>query len=227
MDWGFLVEIPINEMLSIQPEINFTQRGAIRNGSQPIPIKVFTEAGINLDQLNFLIIADGREPITDENPFYATYDSEADLKYLEIPVLMKLGWGSNWRFYVEGGPSIGFLLNADQITSGESQLYYDKAQTDPLMVPNTDFTPVNGQSPFLPFEFPAIPFDGETDIKENFETISFGVQVGVGLIKIIGKNEIFFDAKTSYGFSSIQKDSVFGESKIGGIIFSIGYSYTL
>lgn len=226
VDWGFLVEVPINELLSIQPEINFTQRGAIRNGSQPVPGKVFDDAGINLGQLNLLILASGGTPISDTTPFYATYNSEADLKYLEIPVLVKLGWGSDWRFYVEAGPSLGILLSADQITSGDSQLYFDENQTNPFLVPNPNF-PGNQQPPFLPVEFPAIPFNGDTDIKEDLETINFAIQAGVGLIKIFGKNEVFIDAKTSLGLTSLQKNSVFGESKVGGIIFSIGYAYTL
>jgi len=226
VDWGFLAEFPINDLISIQPEINFTQRGAVRNGAQPVPLQALDEAGINLEQLNQLIAISGKTPITDTSPFYATYNSEADLKYIEIPVLLKLGWGSDWRFYVEAGPSLGILLSANQITSGESQLYFDEAQTDPFLIPNTNF-PGDQQPPFLPVEFPSIPFDGKTDIKDDLETISFGIQAGVGLIKIFGKSEVFFDTRTALGLTSIQKNSVFGESKVGGIIFSIGYAYTL
>lgn len=231
IDWGFLVEIPINDLVSIQPEINFTQRGGKRNGSQPVQTSPlgegFKSAGFSLAQLNQIIFFSGGEPVTDANPFYADYDSESELKYLEIPVLVKLGWGSNWRFYVEGGPSIGVLLSANQVTSGSSSLYYDKGLTESLKIPNADFQPGNGQPPFLSTEFPAIPFDTDTDIKEDLETLNFGVQFGVGLIKAFGSSEVFIDAKTSYGLSHIQRNSVFGETVIGGIIFSVGYAFVL
>lgn len=231
VDWGFLVEIPINDLVSIQPEINFTQRGGKRNGPQPVqtgPLaEGFASSGFSLAQLNQIIFFSGGAPINDANPFYADYDSESELKYLEIPVLVKLGWGSNWRFYVEGGPSLGVLLSANQVTSGNSSLYYDKGLTDPLKIPNADFQPGNGQAPFLSAEFPAIPFNTDTDTKENLETLNFGVQLGVGLIKSFGSSEVFIDAKTSYGLTYIQRNSVFGETVIGGIIFSVGYAYTL
>ena len=228
IDWGFLVEIPLNELVSIQPEFNFTQRGGLRDGSQPVQTEplaaAFEESGFSLSQLNQLIFFSGGQPITNENPFYADYYSESDLRYLEIPVLVKLGWGSNWRFYVEAGPSMAVLISANQVTSGTSQLYYDKGMTDPLKIPNAEFP--NGP-PFLDIDAPAIPFDAETDINNDIENISVGVQAGVGLIKIFGRSEVFIDAKVSYGLSSIQRDNTFGESHIGGVIISIGYSYTL
>jgi len=228
MDWGFLVEIPLNELVSIQPEFNFTQRGGLRDGSQPVQTEplaaAFEEVGFSLSQLNQLIFFSGGQPITNENPFYADYYSESDLRYLEIPVLVKLGWGSNWRFYVEAGPSMAVLLTANQVTTGESHLYYDQGLTDPLKIPNAEFP--NGP-PFLNIDAPAIPFDAETDINNDIENISVGVQAGVGLIKNFGRSEVFLDAKVSYGLSTIQRDSTFGESHIGGVIFSIGYAYVL
>ena len=230
-DWGFLVEIPLTELISIQPELNFTQRGGVRNGSQPVqtaPLaEGFNSVGFSLEQLNQLIFFSGGEPISDENPFYADYDAESSLRYLEIPILLKLGWGSNWRFYVEGGPNIGVLLSAEQITAGESRLFYDEGLTMPLMIPNVNFQPGSGEPPFLPVEFPSIPLDDVTDTKPDLETLSVGVQIGFGLIKVFGNNEIFIDARTSYGLSTIQRDKTFGETHVGGIIFSLGYSYTL
>jgi hypothetical protein len=228
MDWGMLVEIPINEMVSIQPEFNFTQRGGLRDGSQPVQTEplaeAFEEVGFSLSQLNQLIFFSGGQPITNENPFYADYYSDSELRYLEIPVLVKLGWGSNWRFYVEAGPSMAVLLSANQITTGQSQLYYDREMSDPLKIPNAEFP---DGPPFLDIDAPPIPFDAETDINNDIESMSVGVQAGLGLIKNFGRSEVFLDAKFSYGLSSIQRDSTFGESTIGGVIFSIGYSYTL
>ena len=228
MDWGFLVVIPLNVLVSIQPEFNFSQRGGLRDGSQPVqtdPLSAaFEESGFSLSQLNQLIFFSGGQPISNENPFYADYYSQSELRYIEIPVLVKLGWGSNWRFYVEAGPSMAVLLSANQETSGESKLYYDIGMTDPLKIPNAEFP--NGP-PFLNIDAPPIPFDAETDINNDIENISVAIQAGVGLIKNFGRSEVFVDAKISYGLSSIQRDSTFGESTVGGVIFSIGYSYAI
>ena len=39
--------------------------------------------------------------------------------------------------------------------------------------------------------------------------------------------QLFVDARASYGFNSIQIKDEYGESNIGGVIFSLGYAYTL
>ena len=224
MDWGFIVEIPLTKLISIQPELNFSQRGGVRDGSQPVPTtplaEAFSEVDFSLEQLNQLIFFDGGKPVSDANPFYADYKSELDLKYMEIPVLVKFGWGSNWRFFVEAGPNLGILINSVQVTSGGSNLYYDKGLTDPLKMPNPQFDGMNGQPPFLDVNFPEIPFENETDIEGDLETLSVGLEVGVGLIKVFGHNEIFINLRTLYGLSYIQRQSVFGQSNLGGIIFS-------
>ena len=45
--------------------------------------------------------------------------------------------------------------------------------------------------------------------------------------KIDQKGEISIDARAAYGFNAIQFNEVFGESHIGGIVFSLGYAYQL
>jgi len=59
--------------------------------------------------------------------FYANYDNESILNYLEIPVMAKysLNLGKSSKLYVDFGPYLGFLLNAKQITSGSSIVYAD------------------------------------------------------------------------------------------------------
>ena len=215
MDWGFMIEFQRTEQISIQTEINFTQRGGKRTGLQPV-------SGNELsDQLNQFLPLIGMPLITDENPLYANFESESDLNYLEIPVLAKFGWGNDFRFYTEVGSYVGILLNATQHTRGSSQFYFDSQGVTAISVPNP-----NGQPPFI--ELPAQSLDADTNVKEDLRTVNFGGIVGIGAIKKMSESsEIFIDARTSYSFGPIQFYEVFGKSHIGGIIFSIGYSYKL
>ncbi len=215
IDWGFMIEFPRTEHISIQTEINFTQRGGKRIGLQPI-------SGNELsDQLNQFLPFIGMPLITDENPLYANFESESELNYLEIPVLVKFGWGNDFRFYAEVGPYLGILLNATLHTGGSSQFYFDSQATSVIFVPNPA-----GQPPYI--ELPAQSLDADTNIKEDLHTVNFGGIVGIGVIKKMGESaEIFIDARASYSFGAIQFYEVFGKSHIGGIIFSMGYSYKL
>lgn len=215
IDWGFTIEFPGTERISIQTEINFTHRGGKRTGLQPV-------SGNELsDQLNLFLPFLGMPLITDENPLYANFENESDLNYLEMPVLVKFGWGSDFRFYTEVGPYLGILLNATQHTRGSSQFYFDSQATNAIFVPNP-----SGQPPFI--ELPAQSLDVDTKIKDDLRTVNFGGIVGIGIIKSTGENsEIFLDARASYSFGAIQFNEVFGKSHIGGIIFSIGYAYKL
>lgn len=215
MDWGIIIEFPVTERISIQTEINFTQRGGKRTGLQPI-------SGNELsDQLNQFLPFIGMPLITDENPLYANFESESELNYLEIPVLVKFGWGNDFRFYAEVGPYLGILLNATLHTRGSSLFYFDSQATSAVFVPNP-----NGQPPFI--ELPEQSLDVDTKIKDDLRTVNFGGIVGIGVIKKMGEsNEIFVDARASYSFGAIQFYEMFGKSHIGGIIFSIGYSHKL
>ena len=104
VDFGLLGEFPISNDFSVQAELNFTQRGGERNGLQPVPISPFEEAlednGLSLAVLNQLIQAQGGTPVNDSNPLYADFNNISELEYLEVPILAKYGWGSDWRFYI-------------------------------------------------------------------------------------------------------------------------------
>jgi Outer membrane protein beta-barrel domain len=214
IDWGVLIEFPINDLISVQTEINFTDRGGTRNGLQPVTGNELS------DQLNKFLPFFGLPPITNENPLYATFDNKSILHYLEIPVLAKFGWGNNFRFYAEIGPYLGILLNAKQETSGMSKFYFDADATMPVFVPNPDGNP-------LFIELPEQSLDATTNVKGDLRTVNFGGIVGIGVIQKIGKKgELFVDARSSYTFGRIQINDDFGKSHIGAVIFSIGYTYT-
>ncbi len=215
IDFGFTAEFLLTDLISIQTEINFTQRGGKRTGLQPVTGNELS------DQLNQFLPFIGLPLITNTNPLYADFENESDLKYLEVPVLVKFGFGNDFRFYGEIGPYAGILLKATQHTSGTSQFYFDSEAMNPVFVPNP-----NGNPPFI--VLPAQSLDADTDVKDDLKTVNFGGIVGIGLIKkLTDKSELFLDARASYSFNTIQIKDIFGQSHVGGIIFSLGYAYTI
>lgn len=232
IDFGFLAEFPISEKFSIQPEILLSTRGGIRTGMQPIqpePLAAALESnGINMELLNLIIVASGGEPLSDENPLYADYTSEADLNYLEIPILAKFSWGEEWRFFALGGPYFGYLLKSSQLTSGTSQIFLDSDGNHPLQVPNPLYDPNNPENQQQYIELLPRSFEAVTDTQGNLNSFNFGIHAGLGIAKRLGeKHEIFLDVRASYGLIPIQKDETFGHSRIGAVTLSFGYSYAL
>lgn len=226
VDFGVLVEYPVSDLFSLQMEVLYTQRGGQREGMQPIPTASLSSFG-SLEEFNYMLSLQGKGPVSDSEPMYADFKNVSDLNYIEIPVMGKLGWGDTWRFYVEAGPYIGFLVSSDQTTSGTSLITLDAAGKDPLVVinPNFDGNPSNG-----PLWVPVPPqsFDAETNTKSDLNTYNLGFHAGAGLIrKLSEKHEVFLGFRGSWGSIPIQKDKVFGESHIGGLVFSLGYAYTL
>ena len=137
---------------------------------------------------------------------YANYNNESNPRYLEIPVMLSYGFGDQWRFYMNAGPYIGILLSAKQKTSGNSAIFLDS----------------QGQMPVSP----VISFEAEEDVKDDLENINFGIQAGIGALrKLNEKHELFFDVRGSRGFIPIQKDENLGETVVGGLVLSLGYSY--
>ncbi len=211
IDFGFTFEFKITNLISMQPEINFTQRGGKRTGLQPVTGNELS------DQLNKFFPFIGMPPITNENPLYATFESESDLNYLEVPALVKFGWGNDFRFSAAVGPYVGILLKATQKTSGESQFYLNAEGTNPVFVPGPD-----GLPPYT--VLPVQSLEADTNIKDDLKTVNFGGIFALGASKKIGNGEIFIDARASYSFNSIQIKKDFGKSHIGGVIFSLGYA---
>ncbi len=227
VDFGATFEFPVSELFSIQTEILYTQRGGTRSGVQPIPISYLDAFG-SIEQLNFMLALQGNDPVTDDSPLYADFENESDLNYLEIPILAKLGWGDTWRFYVEAGPYIGFLLSSNQITSGTSIITLDAERTNPLRVLNPNFDPSNPENGPAWVPLPPQNFDEETDTKNELNTYNYGFHAGAGLIrKLNEKHELYLGFRGSWGAKTIQKNTAYGESHIGGLVFSLGYAYTI
>ena len=113
------------------------------------------------------------------------------------------------------------MLCSTQHTSGSSQFYFDEEGANPVFVPIS-----NNLTEFV--ELPTQSLNAETNTEDDLKTVNFGGIVGIGVAKKLGdKSEIYFDARASYGFNSIQIKNEFGESHIGGVIFSLGYAYSI
>tara|TARA_Y100000385_G_scaffold26379_1_gene25064 strand:+ start:994 stop:1848 length:855 start_codon:yes stop_codon:yes gene_type:complete len=215
IDFGLVFEFKLSELISMQTELNYTQRGGERNGLQPILSDELS------DQLNMFFPFIGMPPITSENPLYATYNSKSELQYIEVPALVKFGWGDNFRFSVAVGPYVSVLIKANQVTEGTSQFFLNSDGTNPVFVPGPD-----GLPPYT--ELPPTSVGASTDIKDDLKTVNFGGTFAVGISKKLNESsELFFDARASYGFNTIQINDQYGESSIGGVIFSLGYAHKI
>lgn len=200
---GLFFEYVVSDLFSIQPEFNYAERGGKRNGLQPIP------AADVPAELSALLPA-GVIP-------YAEFDNYSRPTYVEVPILLKFGWGKEWRFYANAGPYVAFLVKAEQLTSGSSAIYVDEAGTQPITV----------DTPFGTFDAIA-DFNKTTDVKDRLNTIDAGVHAGIGIIhKFTPKSELFIDGRFSKGFVPLQADAINGETTLGSLVFSFGYAYTI
>lgn len=148
---------------------------------------------------------------------YANYNNKSELNYLEIPLMGKflIPVTKSSKFYVDFGPYLGILLNAKQITSGSSTVYADAAGTIPVTV-----NPTTGQ----PYR---APFDANTDITNQINTINFGLTGGIGFSQGVGFGSVFLDFRGAYGLTVIQNNPANGSSHTGNLCISMGYSVPL
>ncbi|REJ78123.1 MAG: PorT family protein [Acidobacteria bacterium] len=197
-NFGAFFDIPVSERFSVQPEVNFAGQGGTRNGMQPVTQDI-----------------PGLPPLPPGNFYYADFDNEAVLNYLEIPVLAKYKFGPTGkpRFYVNGGVFYGRLVSAETKTRGTSTLFLDRDGTIPVLLPP------NGDP------FPAIPFDADTDVKGDINSNNFGFTGGGGFEIPFGANYLMFDARVSRGIVDIQRDPINGRSQTGNVVISLGWAF--
>jgi hypothetical protein len=195
--FGGFADLGITQQFSIKAVVNYTGQGGKRKGMQPV-----TAIPPDLSQL-----------LPPGAMLYANFQSEAVLNYLEIPVTAKFTWGDKLKYYINAGPYAGVLLSATQKTEGTSQLYLDKAGTQPVGI--------QGQP------MPALSFKADTDIKKDINPLNFGLTGGIGLAYPVGgAGEIILDGRGALGLTSIQKDTkANGKSNTGGLFLTLGYAY--
>lgn len=197
--FGVFADIGVKDNFSIKTFINYAGQGGKRDGMQPIPV---TPA--SLAQL-----------LPPGTRLYANFNNEAILNYLEIPIMANLEWGHKWKYFVELGPYVGFLLNAKQKTSGNSQLYFDKEGKQPVSIMGQPLPPQS--------------FDAENDVKNDINSTNFGITGGGGLAYCFNNPlKLYLDVRGAYGLTHIQKDTdKNGKSNTGGLFVTLGLAYAL
>jgi hypothetical protein len=194
-DVAAFAEFKLSNLFSIQPMVQYSSQGGKKNGLQAFPIPGTASA----------LFPPGQAPTY----LYATFKSEAKLNYLMIPILAKFGWNfknSPLRFYADAGPFVGFLLNAHQVTTGESDFYLDQNGQQAL--------PIGSQS-----------LNNDQNIKSQLHTTNIGIEGNVGLNYKLGLSNIFVEGGGNYGFLNIQKGTANGKNNTGAGLAAIGYSY--
>lgn len=195
---GAIVDVGLTRRFSIQTGLEYAPQGGKRNGIQPITSPL-----------------PGLPPPPLGSYYFGDFKNTAKLNYLEVPVLFKYTWKrkSGPQPYLNAGPYFGYLMKATQVTRGTSTLYIDRNGT-PLLLPPAG-TPV-----------PPISFDADTDVTDELHRTNIGFTGGGGLRFPHKKNYYFVDVRGSYGFRTLQKDTVTdGNSKTGYPVISFGYAF--
>lgn len=195
--FGLFADAGITRQLSLKVAVNYAGQGGKRQGVQPVTM---------LPPLLSQMLPPG-------TMLYADFDNESVLNYLEVPATVKFTWGSTFKYYINAGPYIGFLLNSTQKTEGNSKLYFDKGSTQPVFIQGQPLPPQS--------------FNAETDIKKDIHPINLGLTGGIGFAYPVSRTgEIILDARAAYGLTTIQKNTASnGKSHTGGLFLTLGYAY--
>jgi len=197
-NFGAFVEVGVSPRVSIQTGLDYAPQGGRRDGVQPITRPI-----------------PGLPTLPAGSYYFADFKNTAKLHYLEVPVLFKYTWRrqSGPQFYVNGGPYMGFLVKATQVTRGTSTIYLDKNKT-PLLLPPMG-TPI-----------PAMPFDADTDVTNSLHRFNAGITGGGGIKFPVARNYAFIDVRASYGLTTLQKNTTTdGRSRTGNLVISFGYAF--
>lgn len=174
--------------LALQADLLYSSEGGKRNGLQAYSNPLYNPQATG--------------PISSLKYLYANFNNESILNYIEIPLMIKYFILNN--FYINIGPYVNFLLNAQQKTDGLSLIYIDKNKT---MV----ISPLE-QS-----------FNALIDVTNSIKRINCGLTGGIGIILPIDFGNVFLDIRGSYGLIPIQKNKSDGSSYNGCLLIAVGY----
>jgi hypothetical protein len=194
--FGVFAERDLSKRFSLQVELNYDAQGGKKNGVQAIPSSQFVQ-----------YFPPGYVP---PPYFYATFSSTARLNYLELPILVKyhVPIGKDWKFTVNLGPYMGYVLHAKDVTKDTSTIYFDPQKTQPLPVGPQDF-------------------GGTQDLTDQVHRFNFGIQGGIGLEYACGHGRWYLNVGGNYGLLNIQKYAEDGKNNTGAATFAVGYAMKL
>jgi len=191
---GIVAELQISDKFSIQGELNYSSQGGKKNGTLAIPTSQFLDYfGIDTSVAIPYIYTNGK--------------SEAKLNYIELPILLKINFPLNelLTFFINAGPYAGYLINAENVTEGSSNLYFDENLTQP-MLPGP------------------VSLDQNVDLKNDLKKWNFGIQGGIGLsYHLSDRGKLFLTGGGNYGLVHIQKDKANGSNNTGAATLTLGY----
>lgn len=156
---GFLLgagfDIAINDMFSIKPEVVYIQKGWKSEASDDV-------AGYGyIDNSNVM------------------------LNYIEVPIMFKFSFGTSTKFFVNGGPYVGFGL------SGK-----DKWDYTSFYAGSIDYEE-DGE---YKIKFGTRPENDQSDDQYIDNALEIGGQAGIGVLMI---NRIQFEIRYSYGLTNM------------------------
>jgi hypothetical protein len=201
-DFGIFAEFKASDWFSIQPTLEYSSQGGKKDGLQAFPTPAAFAAQYPA----------GEAPAY----LYANYNSTAKLNYLMLPVLAKFWWNfksSPFKVYIDAGPFLGYLLSANQVTSGTSDFYTDPQGKMPV---ETQQGPLPAQS-----------FNNTQNIKDQLHDFNVGIEGNVGIAYKLRKSYIFIEGGGNYGFLNIQKGTANGKNNTGAGTAFIGYAFLL
>lgn len=178
--FGIGYNIPVNDLFSIQPELNYVQKGLKRD-------------------------------FDEEGPYYElSQKSSLTVNYLELPVLVKMTFGTETKFYLNAGPSIAMGLGGRDKSKIDYTL--EPQGDDPLV--GTGHIETTGK-----VKFGKMPdgYEGEDRYFEN--RFDIGAQFGGGAII---NDKIMIDLRYGLGFSNLYGNDDDDRSKHRVLQFTIG-----
>ena len=191
--FGIVLETGLNYRWSILSEANYATMSFGKNGSQVIPVSAYS--GLGLSSIGDL---------------YANFNSKIELKYLEVPLMLKYYVYQNPKtnFFVNGGVFAGILLTGNVKTDGRGNVYTDAAH----------------QNPLFPFQ---ISLKQEQDLSNRIQLINWGLQLGAGFTWKGDLGEFFVNVNGSIGLVNIQESSGDGANKTKEATITAGYLFDL
>lgn len=192
--FGVVLETGLNKKWSILSEFNYASIGITKDGSQIVPQSTYSRY-----EFGTLVLP---------THVYANFYSKITLNYLELPWMLKYYIYNNKKvnFFVNAGPSIGILLNAQVKTTGKGMIFSDVEHTKPIASIN-------------------FPFNKQLEITDWFTPVNLEFQGGAGFTYQIPKGEFFANLNGNIGLFKIQTNSGDGSNNTKAITLSIGYLY--
>lgn len=212
---GVMVEVPIVGGFSIQPELQFVQKGTNLKPRKGDKAKIVIPAGTYYSDYSIdqeVRAENNDNGLADEKERYTLPDLYENIKinlnYLESQILFKyefVGGGSG--LYVELGPyfayglsskGTGTLVDSKKKKNSEAELIQNDGTT------TDNYTDLVKSSNYTSLKLDFKPFKGDRQ-EFHYKKFDLGAVVGGGLYKDLGESRLYFDLRLLYGLSNINK----------------------